>query len=455
MTTLNQQQIDELRELYERTSQRNRMWTTRYLRSFCPGKRYDLEGGLSVITGEADCLYPERKGQQCDGHDNQNWSDLFGPETYRDERLNIEYIESRTAQWIAAAHNAMPALIETLAEAQRWHDEVALVVKDWARGTGTACEPKAVGDFLMQMRATLAEKDDAATVWAHSPNRAFDGKKCTECGFDNRFHGEDCLFQSPGLRITSAAFNSVVDENTSLRAELQQANERVVELTEALTACVKPAATTCVSNCDECVSTPHHPIDGVYKHCGASVLDSERSPERHGYKLDSHLFVCKHCGMPRSAEVHDIFADVGPPQLTSDLVVVNERDPKTGEVFTVQVPDTRIVFEQGNTGPCSACGDGDTAQQYHKHGEAAAVDETPMAVEVALKELREMFPSMYCFIDINQRGHVRYDNGEIGVTTGVVISVQLINEDLRCVGTNISEAMQKVREFSGKELSHE
>lgn len=36
--------------------------------------------------------------------------------------------------------------------------------------------------------------------------------------------------------------------------------------------------------------------------------------------------------------------------------------------------DTRIVFEHGNTGPCSACGDGDTAQQFHKHVEAPAVD---------------------------------------------------------------------------------
>lgn len=37
--------------------------------------------------------------------------------------------------------------------------------------------------------------------------------------------------------------------------------------------------------------------------------------------------------------------------------------------------DTRIVFEHGKTGPCSACGNGDTAQRYHKHGEAPAVAE--------------------------------------------------------------------------------
>lgn len=79
---------------------------------------------------------------------------------------------------------------------------------------------------------------------------------------------------------------------------------------------------------------------------------------------------------------------------------------------------------------------------------------TPLTVEDALAELREKFPRMYCFIDINQRGHVRYDNGEIGVTTGVVIGVQLTNEDLRYTGSSIPEAMQKVREYAER-INHD
>lgn len=76
-----------------------------------------------------------------------------------------------------------------------------------------------------------------------------------------------------------------------------------------------------------------------------------------------------------------------------------------------------------------------------------ATAETPLTVEAALKELRKMFPRMYCFIDGNQRGHVRYDNGAIRVATRVVIGIQLINEDLRFTGTDTSEAIQKVRDW--------
>lgn len=50
--------------------------------------------------------------------------------------------------------------------------------------------------------------------------------------------------------------------------------------------------------------------------------------------------------------------------------------PREAPIHSTSAPaDTRIVFEHGDTGPCSACGDGDTAQRYHKHGEPAAPSE--------------------------------------------------------------------------------
>lgn len=113
---LTDKQIEELRELYEQMPGTLSEWESRYKIDFCPGTHYDFGNGLHAATGESSCLYPERKGQMCDGHENQNWSRLRGLETYRDEKTDVEYVESRTAQFIVAICVAMPALLATLAE---------------------------------------------------------------------------------------------------------------------------------------------------------------------------------------------------------------------------------------------------------------------------------------------------------------------------------------------------
>lgn len=69
---------------------------------------------------------------------------------------------------------------------------------------------------------------------------------------------------------------------------------------------------------------PHEPCSGNGNHC--TYKDQE------GFS----------CLQPRTAPIHRLVSDTE--------------------------ADTRIVFEHGDTGPCSACGDGDTAMQYHKHG---------------------------------------------------------------------------------------
>lgn len=57
-----------------------------------------------------------------------------------------------------------------------------------------------------------ASDGDVQALWDASPNRDFSGKKCTECGFDNRFHAWDCFYLSPGLRISAEAFDAVFNE---------------------------------------------------------------------------------------------------------------------------------------------------------------------------------------------------------------------------------------------------
>lgn len=44
-------------------------------------------------------------------------------------------------------------------------------------------------------------------------------------------------------------------------------------------------------------------------------------------------------------------------------------EPHCGQPREAEIHDTRPVFLTAQTGPCSACGDGDTALKYHSHGE--------------------------------------------------------------------------------------
>ncbi len=57
-------------------------------------------------------------------------------------------------------------------------------------------------------------------------------------------------------------------------------------------------------------------------------------------------------------------------------------EPHCGQPREAEIHDTRIVFDTARTGPCSACGDGDTAQEYHSHGEPA-----PQQPEPALERI--------------------------------------------------------------------
>ncbi len=80
------------------------------------------------------------------------------------------------------------------------------------------------------VRIVELESQTATQAWEASPNRAFDGKQCTECGFDNRFHAETCLFQGPSLRITSAAFNALHDEKKAQAVRIDELEDALREM---------------------------------------------------------------------------------------------------------------------------------------------------------------------------------------------------------------------------------
>lgn len=118
-----------------------------------------------------------------------------------------------------------------LAEAEK--DNLALLTRATDAEAQAFSRGIALADAEKEIEALRAKVNelcsDAKAAWEASPNRAFDGKRCTECGFDNRFHAENCLFQSPSLRISSEAFNAVFNE----RAALQKANAGLVEALES------------------------------------------------------------------------------------------------------------------------------------------------------------------------------------------------------------------------------
>lgn len=218
--SLTPETIAQLAELYEQTPSQPD-WESRYKIDFCPGKHYDFGDGFHAVTGESPCLYLERKGQMCDGHENQNWSQLRGPETYRDEKTGVEYVKSRTAQQIAAAHNAMPALLGMLAE------------KDAALLAEQKDHQLTIDTFRQQERIwdqKFAEKGAQVEHWK-AELRAQCILTVTEMDKSDELRAE---LQQKEAEIHEGAVR--LDQTTAIltqtSAELQQANERIARLTE-------------------------------------------------------------------------------------------------------------------------------------------------------------------------------------------------------------------------------
>lgn len=94
-------------------------------------------------------------------------------------------------------------------------------------------------DIPALCQTVRALRDNPRRVWDEHPNRDGSGKKCTECGFDNRFHVYECFFYSPSLKISEEAFNTLHDEkvaaekeNTALCEQLAQREQEREQLTE-------------------------------------------------------------------------------------------------------------------------------------------------------------------------------------------------------------------------------
>lgn len=135
-----------------------------------------------------------------------------------------------------------------VSEKAPWSREVPRDLGGWSR--------EAIRNILTTAITTtitnaVAEVDIRA-AWEASPNRDFSGKVCTECGFDNRFHDELCLFQSPSLRITSKAFNALHDDIANAAAAQKERDikaEMFGELVEGFDAMHKHLHGQCRHKC--------------------------------------------------------------------------------------------------------------------------------------------------------------------------------------------------------------
>lgn len=100
------------------------------------------------------------------------------------------------------------------------------------------------------------------------------------------------------------------------------------------------------------------------------VLDSER-------QATQSILVCPRCGRgdaPAECADHcdhdEAFLRDGYCTALERMGHCGHRCKPAPDTQAAQA-DTRVVFEHGDAGPCSACGDGDASQRYHRHGKPA------------------------------------------------------------------------------------
>lgn len=89
-------------------------WDSRFLLYWCRPTAQDLGNGLHVLTGDFPCRFKEGS---CSGHNNENWSLLVGPDTYRERPDGKQYVFSNDSQFIAAARSDVPKLVKALRRA--------------------------------------------------------------------------------------------------------------------------------------------------------------------------------------------------------------------------------------------------------------------------------------------------------------------------------------------------
>ena len=135
----------ELSEILDEIEERSNKatpepWESMYLKHYCLSD-HNAGGGLHALTiGKCS-----RGDGDCNGHDNENWSRLAGPDTYREHPDGPEYLFSNDADFIASSRTDVPNLVKGHREARtRYYDSVG-------------GDPKLMAEYDAALAAILAQ----------------------------------------------------------------------------------------------------------------------------------------------------------------------------------------------------------------------------------------------------------------------------------------------------------